>query len=284
MDGQVTLSSPGRLSPAVGGGGGPALEVLHVKSCRSQPAIAAPSLRVDPRHRGLGCPLQAPGWGQGGVVVLAGHGLRGPACLRTAARGSWTASTKARLQPLHQARSPHCQRPTRAPHPTSAGFWERGNSRLPQPSWGGRVYKNRSLHDLQETLPFLRTTFSSLKGCLEVSGGLSLLRRPSQRTPPCLLEGLAPEAEGTARGRLPTPARGLEPPPRRSVRAHGVPPHSPCLEGLRGGVRALCRRTSRVEKPADSRLPWKSQPPEHPDSGRVPGDVGTGALPLPGRE
>ena len=240
-----------------------------MKSCRSQPAIAAPSLRVDPRHRGLGCPLQAPGWGQGGVVVLAGHRLRGPACLCTAARGSWTASTKARLQPPHQARSPHCQRPTRAPHPTSAGFWERGNSRLPQPSWGGRVYKNRSLHDLQETLPFLRTTFRGA---------------PARERLPACLRGWPPEAEGTARGRLPTPARGLEPPPRRSIRAHGVPPHSPCLEGLRGGVRALCRRTSRVEKPADSRLPWKSQPPEHPDSGRVPGDVGTGALPLPGRE
>lgn len=69
------------------------------------------------------------------------------------------------------------------------------------------MYKNRSLHDLQETLPFLRTTFSSLKGCLEVSGGLSLLRRPSQRTPPCLLEGLAPGGRGDGPREAPYPCQ-----------------------------------------------------------------------------
>lgn len=98
-----------------------------------------------------------------------------------------------RSQPLCQACSPH--RAPRSP-------WGSGRGGAPgHPSYpAGSVCKKHSLHCLQETLSCLQTTFSSIKGCLEVSRGLSAWRRLSQRKFPCPLAGLAPEAEGTARG------------------------------------------------------------------------------------
>lgn len=98
--------------------------------------------------------------------------------------------------------------PHRAPHsPWGSG---RGGAPGHRSYPAGRVCKNHSLHYLQETQSCLQTTFSSIKGCLEVSRGLSAWRCLSQRKFPAHWPGLAPEAEGTA-GRLPTPAQGLEP-------------------------------------------------------------------------
>lgn len=116
MDGQVTLSSP--LPPVSCGGGEPALEVMHVKSCRSQPAIAAPSLRVDPRHRGLGCTLQAPGWGRGGgggACWARSQGPRvlthgGPRQLDSQHQSAFAASAPGSLASLpapHEGSTPH---------------------------------------------------------------------------------------------------------------------------------------------------------------------------------
>lgn len=75
--------------------------------------------------------------------------------------------------------------PRRAPHsPWGSG---RGGAPGHRSYPAGRVCKNHSLHYLQETLSCLQTTFSSIKGCLEVSRGLSAWRRLSQRKLPCPL-------------------------------------------------------------------------------------------------
>lgn len=80
--------------------------------------------------------------------------------------------------------------PHRAPHsPWGSG---RGGAPGHRSYPAGRVCKNPSLHYLQETLSCLQTTFSSIKGCLEVSRGLSAWRRLSQRKLPCPLAGADP--------------------------------------------------------------------------------------------
>lgn len=143
-----------------------------------------------------------------------------------------------RSQPLRQARSPH--RAPRSP-------WGSGRGGAPgHPSYpAGSVCKKHSLHCLQETLSCLQTTFSSIKGCLEVSRGLSAWRRLSQRKFPCPLAGLAPEAEGTARG-----DRGEAAHPRPRAGA-GIPG-----EGRRSPrpVQALAALGSSISPP---RLTWK---------------------------
>lgn len=186
LGGRVSLSSSSWPACPLQG---PALELMHERSWVT--ACHPPRLLSrEAQDLGPGCTLQA------GGCLLGPVSDRGPAssCPRT--HSSWGASTEAPLQPLRRACSPHCQAHNAGYTPRFPGVLGEGSSRPPPPSWGGRVCKNRSLHYLQETLPFLRTTFSSIKGCLEVSGGLSLPRRPSQRTPPCLLAGLVPGGRG----------------------------------------------------------------------------------------
>lgn len=118
MDGQVTLSSPGRLSPAVGGGGGPrpggtACEKL------SQPASHRCTFPPGgPQAPGPGMPPAGPGLGAGGGggacwapsqrprVFM--HG--GPRQLDSQHQSAFTASAPGSLASLpapHEGSTPH---------------------------------------------------------------------------------------------------------------------------------------------------------------------------------
>lgn len=97
---------------------------------------------------------------------------------------------------------------------------------------GGRPYRIHALHYLQETAPIFPNHFQVHKRlCLAVSRGLSPQRRPSQRQPPCLLAGLALEAQGAAGGSLPLP-RSVQ---AEDVLGFSICPPTPHSKGPSGG-------------------------------------------------